>query len=262
MIMHQNNTKIAFFYNNPLWLALFIQLGVFIAIWLSLPYVAYWIIPPYNPLSWLLVQVVLVVAVSYALKMPYWWLWIQALLPIGLFVGLSQQLIPVVWFGVIALFLMLVFSNVWSERVPLYLSNRITHRALGQLVRERNIKIAVDLGSGLGGVVRALAKQGVDATGVEFSPILAVLSAALCRWFGLGRVLRGDMWQQDLSHYDLVYVFLSPVPMSALWQKTQREMKTGSVFVSNSFAVPDHEPDDVWELADGRQTLLFIYVMK
>jgi hypothetical protein len=194
--------------------------------------------------------------------MPHWWLWIQALLPIGLFVGLSQQLIPVVWFGVIALFLMLVFSNVWSERVPLYLSNRITHRALEQLVRERNIKTAVDLGSGLGGVVRALAKQGVDATGVEFSPILAVLSAALCRWFGLGRVLRGNMWQQDLSHYDLVYVFLSPVPMSELWQKAQREMKTGSVLVSNSFAVPEVEPDDVWELADGRQTLLFIYVMK
>jgi hypothetical protein len=260
--MHQNKSKTSFLFYNPLWLALLIQLGIFIVILLSLPYVAYWIIPPYNPVWWLLVQVVLVVAVSYGFKMPHWWLWIQALLPIGLFVGLSQQLIPVIWFGVIAVLLMLVFSNVWSERVPLYLSNAITHRALAQLIHERGIKKAVDLGSGLGGVVRALAKQGVDATGIEFSPILAVLSDAICRWFGLGRVLRGDMWQQDISHYDLVYVFLSPVPMSELWQKASREMKAGSVFVSNSFAVPEVEPDDIWELADGRQTQLFIYVMK
>jgi hypothetical protein len=97
---------------------------------------------------------------------------------------------------------------------------------------------------------------------VEFSPVLAVLSNAICRLVGKGRVIRGDMWQQDLSQLDLVYVFLSPVPMSAIWQKAQAEMKSGAVLVSNSFAVPNVEPDDVWVLADERETQLFIYVIK
>jgi hypothetical protein len=50
--------------------------------------------------------------------------------------------------------------------------------------------------------------------------------------------------------------------MTALWQKAKVEMKSGSILVSNSFAIPDIEPDDVWELADARQTQLFIYVIK
>jgi hypothetical protein len=263
MPMHQKKTKIAIlFFKNPLWLALFIQLMVFVSLSLSLPYLAQWIIPPYHPLWIVFAQAGLVLIVSFVAKMPYWWLWIQALLPIGLFAGLSQTYVPFYAFGVLALLLMLVFSNVLGERVPLYLSNRITHRALSLLVMERHIKTAVDLGSGLGGVVRALAASGVDATGVEFSPVLAVLSNAICRLVGKGHVIRGDMWQQDLSRYDLVYVFLSPVPMPAIWQKAQVEMRVGSVLVSNSFAVSDVEPDDVWVLADGRETQLFIYVMK
>jgi hypothetical protein len=261
--MHQNKTKQSFlFYHNPLWLALLLQLSVFMTISLSLPYLARWIIPPYN-VGWLLfAQIAVVLVFSYFLLMPRWWLWIQAFLPIGLVLGLTQQVIPVSWFGGLALVLMLVFSNVWKERVPLYLSNGITHRALRQLASEYQVQTAIDLGSGLGGVVRALAVGGVDALGVEFSPVLALISNALCRWAGRGRVVQGDMWQQDLSRYDLVYVFLSPVPMAAIWQKAKAEMRSGCVLVSNSFEVPDVEPDDVWELADGRQTQLFIYVIK
>ena len=261
--MHQNKSKKSIlFFRNPLWLALLIQLVVLVAISLVLPYLAEWVAPPYHPTYIVLAQAFFAALLSLAVKMPRWWLWIQFLLPIGLFVGLAQTMIPFYWFGLFALILMLVFSNVLGERVPLYLSNGVTHRALLELVVERHIKTAVDLGSGLGGVVRALAASGVDATGVEFSPVLAVLSNAVCRLTRRGRVLHGDMWQQDLSCYDLVYVFLSPVPMSAIWQKAQAEMKSGAVLVSNSFAVPDIEPDDVWVLADGRETQLFIYVMK
>lgn len=261
--MHQNKSKLSFlFERNPLWLALVIQLAVFITISLCLPIIAHWIIPPYTFFWLVLAQSALTSTISFSLKMPRWWLWIQAIFPFGLWIGLSQNTIPFYWFGIIALLLMLIFSNVLNERVPLYLSNRITHQALAQLVTEYNIKTAVDLGSGLGGVVRALAKQGVITTGIEFSPILSMISSRICNWLSLGRIIRGDMWVQDLSRYDLVYVFLSPVPMPAIWQKAQQEMKTGSILVSNSFAIPNIEPDDIWELADKRKTQLFIYIIK
>ena len=52
------------------------------------------------------------------------------------------------------------------------------------------------------------------------------------------RVRFVSMWSLSLSEWDVVYTFLSPAPMSRLWEKVQSEMKTGSLFITNSFAVP------------------------
>jgi hypothetical protein len=41
----------------------------------------------------------------------------------------------------------------------------------------------------------------------------------------------------------MVYAFLSPEPMSALWAKANKEMKPGRRFISHSFAVPGVPPD-------------------
>jgi len=48
----------------------------------------------------------------------------------------------------------------------------------------------------------------------------------------------------DLSRHDVVYAFLSPVPMSALWEKVRREMRPGSLFISNSFPVIGVTPEE------------------
>ena len=76
---------------------------------------------------------------------------------------------------------------------------------------------------------------------------------------GRGEIRRGDLWKTDVSQEDVVYAFLSPAPMAALWQKLSTEMKPGSLFVSNSFAVPDVDPEEIWELSDSRKTRLFLY---
>ena len=67
------------------------------------------------------------------------------------------------------------------------------------------------------------------------------------------------MWRADLAGYDVVYAFLSPAPMPALGEKAKREMRPGSLLVSNSFAVPEVSPERVIELDDARQTLLYCY---
>ena len=48
----------------------------------------------------------------------------------------------------------------------------------------------------------------------------------------------GDFWSTDLARYDVVYAYLSPAAMPRLWEKARREMRPGSLFVSNGFAVP------------------------
>ena len=76
------------------------------------------------------------------------------------------------------------------------------------------------------------------------------------------KVMYKNMWQVDLSRYDVVYAFLSPQPMPDLWQKVQREMQPDSIFISNSFVVPGVEPDEVIELGEGRATALYIWRIK
>ena len=69
----------------------------------------------------------------------------------------------------------------------------------------------------------------------------------------------GSLWKTSLTDMDVVYAFLSPVPMAELWEKARAEMRPGSLFVSNSFAVPDVVPSEVIAVDDARQTQLYCY---
>lgn len=219
------------------------------------------------PSPWMLVLLVLVIqagvamAVTRGLRLPVWWLLIAALFPLATALSLNAGNLPAWPFGLAFVVLYLFFSNTARERVPLYLTNRQTAEALNGLMRERGLARFIDLGCGFGGVVRAVAGEGRTAHGVETAPMAYLVAAALSRLTGRGKILRRDLWTTDLSEVDLVYAFLSPEPMPALYAKAKSEMRPGSLLVSNSFAVPDVEPTEVWELSDRRKTELFLYVM-
>ena len=68
-----------------------------------------------------------------------------------------------------------------------------------------------------------------------------------------------DLWATDLSRFDVVYAFLSPVPMPRLWEKVQKEMPPGSLFISNSFPVPGVTPDRVIEVPCTPARPLYCY---
>lgn len=68
----------------------------------------------------------------------------------------------------------------------------------------------------------------------------------------------GSFWAIDLAPYDLVFAYLSPQPMVALWLKVRAEMRPGSVFVSHSFPVPEVPPGACVEFEPGR----FLYVYR
>ena len=71
----------------------------------------------------------------------------------------------------------------------------------------------------------------------------AALVAQACR------VTWGDFQNLDLVCYDVVYAYLSPAAMPGLWVKASREMRAGSLLISNSFAVPGVPP--AFTLATG-----------
>jgi len=193
--------------------------------------------------------------------LPVWWIWIGLGFPAAMALALNVGGLPAWPFGVGFVVLYLFFSNTARDRVPLYLTNRATTEALLSLMRQRGAKRFTDLGSGLGGVVRALDGEGRRAQGVETAPMVWLLSTILSKLQRRGRIVRQDIWTADIASEDVVYAFLSPEPMPALFEKAKREMKPGSLLVSNSFAVPGVEPAEIWELSDGRRTRLYLYEM-
>jgi hypothetical protein len=159
--------------------------------------------------------------------------------------------------------LALVFGGGVLTRVPLYNSNWAAWVALLELLPPGPLLFA-DLGAGLGGPLAFLARQRPEALffGVEASPLTCL--AAWLRTLPLRancQVRWGSLWTEDLGGYDVVYAFLSPAPMPALWAKARSEMRPGSLLVSNTFEVPDQPPEQCIPLPGRRDACLRVWRM-
>lgn len=207
-----------------------------------------------------LVQGGIAAAVSrYWLGMMAWWLPIQLLFMPALVAGLSLDLAPS-WFLLGFLLLLAVYWGVFRSQVPLYLSSRAAWRALAEMLPERPEIRMIDLGSGLGGLLGFLGRTRPQGhfVGIEAAPLPFVLGWLRVR--GKNCDMRyGSFWRHDLAGYDVVYAYLSPVPMADLWRKASAEMRPGSLFVSNTFAVPGIVPSETVQVDDFHASTLYIY---
>lgn len=207
-------------------------------------------------------QGVLAALIGHGFKLDWWWAPIHLAVPYtiwgALALGLPGWVYPTAFFA-----LLLVFAGAGRDRVPLYLSNRKTIDALAALLPKQDGFQFIDLGCGLGGPLRELARQRPDGMfeGIETAP-LSYAAARLRLWRSPNaRVRFGDLWSGDLSRHDTVYCFLSPQPMPRLYKKARAEMKPGALLISNSFEVPGHPADEIIEVGDRRQTKLLLWRM-
>lgn len=183
---------------------------------------------------------------SWVTHQPIWWRAIHALFAPAAWAVAQTEVNPG-WFLFAFIGLQLVYRGAVGGRIPLFLSNRKTVGALLALLNDRPRARFIDLGGGIGSVVAPLADSLPEATfaAIENAPLtwlagrLRTAGRANCRWYW------GDFWGHDLGPYDVVYAFLSPEPMPALWQKARNEMPPGSLLISNSFAVHEVAPDTI-----------------
>jgi hypothetical protein len=205
-------------------------------------------------------------SVAYALRATWIWCVFLAVLPSFLVGALNLQL-PF-WVPLLALIaLFLAMRNSFTERVPLYLSNHKTLNLICGLVPKDTPVTMIDLGCGFAAVPMALARHNNHPdskfVGVENAP-LPYLVARVQAWrTGDTRIQIQwqSLWAVDLGAYDLVYAFLSPHPMPRLFEKAQKEMRSGTQFISNSFSVPNHPPDQTIPIGVGRATELLIWTI-
>ena len=172
----------------------------------------------------------------------------------------SQMTIAPGWFLAAFVVMALFYWTTFRTQVPLFLSNRNTVDALARLLPTRAARV-LDAGAGTGSALRPLASERPDCqfVGVEAAPAPWLIGHLLAGKQHNLEWRRGDMWSLDWSDFDVVYVFLSPVPMARVWAKACAEMRPGSRLVSNSFEIPDVAPERVIPARAGGGRTLFVY---
>lgn len=206
-------------------------------------------------------------ALSHFAGLARWWLLIQFLFAPALVLMLKLN-IPSGVYLIAFLLMVLVYWSTFRSQVPLFLSSNKVWKTLEELLpasRENNKFSFMDIGSGFGGVLTHLAVARPDGLyfGIENAPLPYYLSRSRI-WLGNHsncHVLWSDLWSCDLASYDIVYAYLSPVPMEKLWHKLKKEMRPGTLFVSNSFTVPHQPPQYSITLDDMQRSTLYIWHM-
>ncbi len=214
-------------------------------------------------------------ALSYFVGLARWWLAIQFLFVPALVLVLAFD-IPPGFFLAAFLALLVVYWSTFRTQVPLYLSSNKVWRALETLLPSPacgggaggegvpNFRF-IDLGSGLGGVLTHLASVRPDGqySGVESAPLPFLWSWLRIKLGGYRNceVRWNSLWDCNLAQYDVVFAYLSPVPMERLWRKARTEMRPGSVFISSTFAVPEQSPHETIQVDDLHHSTLLVWRM-
>jgi SAM-dependent methyltransferase len=205
-----------------------------------------------------LLQGSIAAALSWWRKLAPWWLAIQLLFAPALLAGAGLQLPPWLFLAGFVV-LLLVYWSTFRTQVPYFPSGKRAWEAVANLLPPGRPLSMIDIGSGLGGLVLDLARRRPDSTfaGIELAPLPWLVSRLRTAMKGNHvRFVRGDYEQLDLGDYDVVFAYLSPAVMDALWRKASAEMRPGALLLSYEFGI-SAKPPDLTIMPSGRGPALY-----
>lgn len=212
--------------------------------------------------QWAWLHGAIAASMAWATTLPRWWVLILLLFAPAMVLALALQIPPLVWLAA-AVLPWLVFRGALRDRVPLFLSDQPAIDRLLELVTDEHPVSVVDLGCGTGGLLQALrdARPIARLRGIENAPLTWLIARMRLAQAAVD-VDFGSIWDEPLGHHDVVYAYLSPAAMPRLWDKACREMRPGSLLVSNSFEIPGVPAQRVLPLdGDGMATALYVWEM-
>lgn len=201
----------------------------------------------YFPFLILFLHCLLVAGITFWLGLEWWWVLIQALLPLILLVWvlLSWPL----WLALAAFILLFGINGAsLGSRVPYFPSARILPELILSVLPQHDARrlSVLDVGSGFGGVLLGLAARqpGWQYTGVEIALFPWLLSRLRVRLSGASNIALAytDYRKLNLAEFDVVYAYLSPVVMSDVWKQAAAQMRPGSFLLSYEFPVGADAP--------------------
>jgi len=148
--------------------------------------------------------------------------------------------------------LLLVIAGIymiwsWINQTPFYPSSA---RRLVNLINSGEIKLPehpkfVDIGSGDGRIVDAMANLCEISEGVEFNPYLSLWSKLklFLKRKQNTKIYNQDFFKHDFSKYNVAYLYIFNEQIHRLQKKLFEEMPKGSILITNTFKIKDVEPD-------------------
>ena len=195
-------------------------------------------------------------------KLAVWWLGIQLVFPLALMQALAlSSSLPSWLFLLVFLFLLALYWSTFRTQVPYYPSGKRVWDEVAALLPQGRPVLAIDIGSGLGGLVLDLARRRPESrfVGIELAPLPWLLSRLRAALSGSSaRFVRGDYDALDFGDYDCVFAYLSPAAMGALWRKAAGEMRPGAKLLSYEFLITEKAPD-LTILPSGRGPALYVW---
>ena len=198
-----------------------------------------------TPIPFAVLHGALAAGIAYVRRMASWWMPILFFFPPAAVLVNSLQLPPALFLAIF-LFLLLLFWSTFRSQVPFYPSGRPVWDAVAELLpADRPLKV-IDIGSGLGGAVLYLSRVRQDSrfVGIELAPLPWLVSHVRALLTGSrGSFIRGDYTLLDFADYDVIFAYLSPAAMTALWNKASAEMRSGTLLLSYEFVIEGAKPD-------------------
>lgn len=140
---------------------------------------------------------------------------------------------------------LMILLTVYALRVgmPPMSTNPVMEAALLQTLHDVNEGTIYELGSGFGGLARALAQAKPHAIvqAIELSPVPFSWSWVVQKIFPLPNLViqRADALQIPLHNASAVVVFLYPGMLRQLGEKMRRELPPTAKIISHEFPFPD-----------------------
>lgn len=138
------------------------------------------------------------------------------------------------------MFILLFINFIFGA--PFQPSNENDVSKMIELLKIKPGERAIDLGSGDGRIVRALAKAGAEAHGYEINPFLVLWSRRVIKKQGLEKrafIHWKNFWEADFSKFDVISLFQIGYVMRRLEKRLRDEAKENVRIVSNVWKFPN-----------------------
>jgi precorrin-6B methylase 2 len=124
-----------------------------------------------------------------------------------------------------------------------------------------------DVGCGDGRIlITAVQKFKARAIGIEIDPKIAAQASDTILKLGLhnrARVVRGDVFDADLSQADVVTLYLTTSFNEKLRPKFEKSLRPGTRVVSHDYGIRGWNPVEIEEVfVHGRRHRIFLYVVE
>lgn len=119
--------------------------------------------------------------------------------------------------------------------------------------------VVYDLGSGNGCVVFGIERAcGARVAGGEMILILHLLSRLKRWWYGSkAEFFLGDFYRVSVKDATVIYVYLLPKLLPALFEKVQTECQPGTIIVSRDFYAEGRTPERELQTLTGHKFLIY-----